>query len=70
MQLLMKSVDPVSVQVLCDALEEAKIAFRVDNAGISSLMPLPGLFETRVMVEDDDQVAAERILADLGMAND
>jgi flagellar biosynthesis/type III secretory pathway M-ring protein FliF/YscJ len=70
MQLLMKSVDQVSVQVLSDALEAAGIAFRVDNAGISSLMPLPGLFEARVMVEADDLAAAERILADLGMADD
>lgn len=66
----MKSVDPVAVQVLSDALEAAGIVFRVDNAGISSLLPLPGIFESRVMVEADDLAAAKQILSDLGMADD
>jgi len=70
MQLLFKTGDPVALQVLSDALQGAGIVFRIDDAGMSSLLPLPGIFESRVMVEADDMAAAERILADLGMEHD
>lgn len=67
MHLLKKLSDPVDLRVLCDALGERRIRFRVDHAGINALMPLPGLMDVHVMVNDDDAAAARRILDDLGM---
>ncbi|MDQ6987201.1 MAG: DUF2007 domain-containing protein [Mariprofundaceae bacterium] len=57
--------DPVSLQVLCDALSERGIDFRVDNAGMHALMPLPDVMDIRVFVEDEDMAAAQRIVDDL-----
>jgi len=68
MYVLKKLSDPVALQVLCDALGERRIPFRVDHAGIHALLPLPGLIDVHVMVDDDDADAAKRILDDLGMA--
>jgi len=65
MQLLKKIADPVLLQILCDALGERGIGFRVDNAGMNALLPLPGVMDARVMVGDDDIKAARQVLADL-----
>lgn len=67
MHLLKKLSDPVSLQILCDALEERHIRFRVDHAGIHALLPLPGVMDVHVMVEEIDMDAAMRVLDDLGM---
>ena len=66
MRLLTKS-DPVNLQILCDALEERHIRFSVEHAGIHALLPLPGVMDVHVMVDEDDADAAMRILNDLGM---
>ena len=65
MQLLKKIADPVLLQILCDALGERGIGFRVDNAGMNALLPLPGVMDARVMVVDEDIEAARQVLADL-----
>jgi len=57
--------DPVSLQVLCDALSERGIGFRVDNAGMHALMPLPDVMDIRVFVEAEDMAAAQRVVDDL-----
>jgi len=64
---LIRIADPVSLQILCDALTEQLIVFRIDNAGMSALMPLPGVMDARVLVENSDLKAAEQILHDLEM---
>ena len=64
---LIRIADPVSLQILCDALAGRSIIFRVDNAGMNALMPLPGLMDARVLVEDSDVHAAELVLHDLEM---
>jgi len=57
--------DPVSLQVLCDALNDRGISFRVDNAGMHALMPLPDVMDIRIFVEAEDMAAAQRIVEDL-----
>jgi len=57
--------DPVSLQVLSDALTERGIGFRVDNAGMHALMPLPDVMDIRIFVEAEDMEAAQRIVEDL-----
>lgn len=68
MHLLKKISDPVELQVLCDILEERHIHYRLDHAGMHALLPLPGLMDVHVMVDDDDADAARRILNDLGLS--
>ena len=65
MQLLRKIADPVLLQILCDALEERGIGFRVDDAGMNALLPLPGVMDARVMVVEEDIEAARQVLDDL-----
>jgi Putative prokaryotic signal transducing protein len=67
MRLLTKLSDPVNLQILCDALGDRHIRFRVDHAGINALLPLPGVMDVHVMVDEGDADAAKRILRDLGM---
>jgi hypothetical protein len=64
---LIRIADPVSLQILCDALAERAIVFRVDNAGMNALMPLPGVMDARVLVAESDVNAAELIVRDLEM---
>ncbi len=65
MKLLSKITDMVALQILCDALDEKDIGYRVDDAGMHALMPLPGITDVRVMVHGADMEAAEQILRDL-----
>ncbi len=62
---LLKLSDPVSLQILSDALASKNIDFRVENAGMNALMPLPTVMDARVLVADDDLVAARQIMQDL-----
>jgi len=62
---LIKLSDPVSIQILRDALESKQIIFRIDNAGMNALMPLPTVMDARVMVAEEDKLAADLIVADL-----
>jgi hypothetical protein len=64
---LIRIADPVSLQILCDTLAERAIVFRVDNAGMNALMPLPVVMDARILVEESDLKAAELILRDLEM---
>jgi len=64
---LIRIADPVSLQILCDALAERSIVFRVDNAGMNALMPLPIVMDARILVEESDVNAAELIVRDLEM---
>ncbi len=68
MKLLKKVNDQISLQILCDLLESGGIAYRVEGAGMNSLMPLPGLIEARVLVDEQYMEEAERILADIEKA--
>jgi len=69
MKLLAKLTDPVSLQVLTDALAERGIEFRVEDAGMHALLPLTGIFDARVMVAEDDEAPARQILDDLEIVN-
>ena len=64
---LIRIADPVSLQILCDALAERSIVFRVDNAGMNALMPLPVVMDARILVEESDVNVAELIVRDLEM---
>lgn len=70
MRLLKELTDPVTLQVLTDALQERGVPYHVDGAGMRALLPLPGLTDARVMVEDEDMTAAMRVLHDLGLEDD
>ncbi len=65
MVLLREISDPVFVQILCDALTARGIEFRTDNAGMNALMPLPGVMDVRVLVEEREYDMAVRVLNDL-----
>jgi hypothetical protein len=62
---LIRISDPVSLQILSDVLESKNIMFCVENAGMNALMPLPTVMDARVLVAEDDQVAARQIMHDL-----
>lgn len=62
---LIRLSDPVSLQILSDVLVERNIIFRIDNAGMNALMPLPTVMDARVLVVEEDIKAAEMILNDL-----
>ncbi len=62
---LLKISDPVTLQILKDALESKNILFSVENAGMNTLMPLPTVMDARVLVDEDDQLAARQIVHDL-----
>jgi len=65
MKLLKTVNDQISLQILCDLLESGGISYRVEGAGMNSLMPLPGLIEARVLVDDGDMDEAGGILAEI-----
>ncbi len=62
---LIKISDPVSLQILSDVLASKNIIFRVENAGMNALMPLPTVMEARVLVAEEDAVAARLIVQDM-----
>jgi len=62
---LIKLSDPVSIQILRDVLESKQIIFRIDNAGMNALMPLPTVMDARVLVAEEDKLAADLIVQDL-----
>jgi len=66
MELLTRTHDRVELQVLCDALAAVGIPYQVDDQGINALMPVPGLFDARLMVAKGDLEAARLVLADIG----
>jgi len=65
MQCLAKTANPVTLQILCDVLDEKGIEYRVDDAGMRALLPLPGITDARVMVHGADMETAKQILHDL-----
>ena len=70
MKLLKKANDQISLQILCDLLESGGISYRVEGAGMNSLMPLPGLIEARVLVHEQDMKEAEAILIEIEKEED
>ena len=69
MKCLTKTVNPVTLQILCDVLDEKGIEYRVDDAGMRALLPLPGITDARVMVYETDMEAAAQVLRDLDIGN-
>jgi len=65
MVLLRQVADPVLLQIFCDALTSRGIDYRVENAGMNALMPLPGITDARIVVEDREYDAARRVLDDM-----
>ncbi len=65
MQLLKKINNQVHLQILCDLLESGGIVYRVEGAGMNSLMPLPGLIEARVLVHERDMEEAQHLLSEV-----
>jgi hypothetical protein len=65
MVLLKRINDQLQLQILCDALMDRGIVYQVDNQGINALMPVPGLFDARLMVAEADLVEARQVLVDI-----
>jgi len=65
MVLLSRIADPLTLQILCDTLASREIIYRVENAGMNALMPLPGVMDARVLVAERDYDAALLVLRDL-----
>jgi len=71
MVLLKRISDQLQLRILCDALMDRGIVYQVDNQGINALMPVPGLFDARLMVAEDDLAQARQVLADIeGLARE
>ncbi len=70
MQCLIKTADPITLQVLCDVLDEKGIEYRVDDAGMRALLPLPGITDARIMVHGADMEAAKRVQNDLDITDE
>jgi len=70
MQMLVRLNDPISLQALSDALDDIYIEYRVDNAGMHALMPLPDIMDMRVFVHPADMDAARRVVRDLKLGED
>jgi len=69
MQMLIRLNDAISLQILGDALDDLAIAYRVDNAGMHALMPLPDVMDMRVFVDDLDMTAAQQVVRDLNLGD-
>ena len=65
MQLLVRLSDSISLQALGDALDGINIEYRVYNAGMHALMPLPDVMDMRVYVSQADMDAARQVVRDL-----
>ncbi|HKI60763.1 MAG TPA: DUF2007 domain-containing protein [Mariprofundaceae bacterium] len=65
MVLLSRIADPLTLQILCDALASREIVYRVENEGMNALMPLPGVMDARVLVVEREYEAALLVLRDL-----
>jgi len=70
MQLLTKIDHPVLLQVVCDALDDQNIKYRVDGSFSTAMGPGIGLFTPRVMVEARQLELAEQVLIDLDIERD
>jgi len=70
MQMLVRLNDPISLQALSDALDDIYIEYRVDNAGMHALMPLPDIMDIRVYVNQADLDAARQVVRDLKLGDD
>jgi len=71
MVLLKRINDQLQLRILCDALMDRGIVYQVDNQGINALMPVPGLFDARLMVAEDDLAQARQVLVDIeGLARE
>jgi len=62
---LIRIDDPVTLQMVSDALTERHITYQVENAGMNALLPVPDLMAARILVSADDEVAARQIMQDL-----
>lgn len=63
MLLLVEMDNHVLLQILCDALDDRRVVYNVENVAVSRMFP--GMTEARVLVEERDYDAARRILRDL-----
>ena len=68
MKLLKKVNDQVTLQILSDLLDSGGFKYRVEGAGMNSLMPLTGVIEARIMVDEEDFGLAQGLLADMESA--
>jgi len=62
---LIRISNPVTLQITCDALDDKKIVYRVENAGMNALLPVPDLMSARILIDDESLAAAEQIISDL-----
>jgi len=67
--MLIRLNDAVRLHALTDALDDLAIDYRVDNAGMHALMPLPDVMDMRIFVSDESLDAAQQAVRDLGLEN-
>ena len=68
MQNILRTNDPVLLSFVEALLREAAISHHVADAHISILEGSIGAFPRRVLVANDDVAAAQRLIADAGLA--
>lgn len=56
--------DPLMLQIISDAMRARGVIFRVEQQGVSAMMPL--ILEARIIVNEEDLQEAAMVLADHG----
>ena len=57
--------DVLLLRLVCAELEVRHIAFRLEGEAVNALIPVGDMFAPRLLVDDSDVAAAERVIADL-----
>jgi hypothetical protein len=68
MHVLVKSSDPIRLSFLVSLLRDAGIAAEILDVQISAMEGMIGAFPRRLVVSDDDEIRAKRVLKEAGEA--
>jgi len=66
MHVLVKSSDPIRLSFLVSLLRDAGIEAEILDVQISAMEGMIGAFPRRLVVSDDDEIRARRVLAEAG----
>jgi hypothetical protein len=66
MHVLVKSSDPIRLSFLVSLLRDAGIEAEILDVQISAVEGMIGAFPRRLVVSDDDEIRARRVLAEAG----
>jgi hypothetical protein len=68
MHVLVKSSDPIRLSFLVSLLRDAGIEAEILDTQISAMEGMIGAFPRRLVVSDDDEIRARRVLKEAGEA--